>query len=50
MRISYNLEALKNLSNEELEKVFTEKTNPSLKSVLGKIKRKATKKVKKEEK
>lgn len=50
MSVSYNFEALKKLSNEELEKIFTEKTNPSLKSVLSKIKRKATKKAKKEEK
>jgi len=47
MRISYNLEALKKLSNEDLEKVFSDKTKPTLSAIFKKINRKATKKSKK---
>ena len=46
MRVSYNLEALKKISTEELEKMYNENTKPTLKMVLKKINRKMPRKEK----
>ena len=46
MRINYNLDELRKMTTEDLEKVFNEKTNPTLSTVLSKIGRKEVKKKK----
>lgn len=47
--ISYNLEALNKLTNEQLENVYNEKTTPTLEMVLKKLGRNKPKKKKSKE-
>lgn len=47
MKITYNLEALKKMTTEDLDKVFNENTTPTIKMVLQKLNRKRPKEKKK---